>query len=64
MSAVDVWFARYEGQLYVSITDAGQEPMLRPKRASSVRYVFKRLREKKAEINQVGILDPEMLGLM
>jgi hypothetical protein len=58
----DVWFTRYEGQLFVAVANHGQEPT-RPNRASSVGMVKKWLREKGYEVAQVGILPPEYLGL-
>lgn len=64
----DVWFARYEDDLYCAIAAPGGPPMGRPQKVPNVSIVYKRLKEKghritQVRITQVGIIDPEMIGL-
>lgn len=59
----DVWFSTLGDQLFVAVTKPGQEPVGKVRRASSVSFVYKRIRERGDSVAQVGIVSPEMLGL-
>lgn len=59
----DVWFCRHDGDLYAAVAEPHEPPETRPRKVGSVHKVLSNLRAKGHRITQVGILDPEMIGL-
>lgn len=59
----DVWFARYEDSLWAVTTRPGQAPTHEPHEVLSAAGTLRRIRERGHTITQVGICDPEMIGL-
>lgn len=59
----DVWFSRYDEELYFTVAHANEPPEINPRACASVAKVLARIREKGLVIAQVGILPPEMIGL-
>jgi hypothetical protein len=58
----DVWFCRYDGQLFVSLAGIGKPPGP-PNKASSVSKVYSWLRQQGFKVASVGIIPPEAVGL-
>lgn len=58
----EIWFSRLNDHLYFAVSRDG-EPPHHVQRVQSVRHVFCHARAKGLEINQVGIVPPDMLGL-
>lgn len=59
----DVWLTRYNGGLFFSLASPGEEPRAHPQKTPSVRALFKSMRKNGYAIAQVGIIDPELIGL-
>lgn len=59
----DVWFARYEGDLYAVTCTPGEPPNHRPYKVRSAANTLRRIKSKGHKIVEVGITDPEMIGL-
>jgi len=59
----DVWFCRHDGDLYAVTAEPNEPPAGRPRKVGSVGKVLRTLRSKGHKVVQVGILDPEMIGL-
>lgn len=59
----DIWFCKFEDQLWVVRCEAGEVPMNLPKPIHNMRRYFQKLRTGGYEINSVGIVPPDALGL-
>lgn len=59
----DVWFCRHDGDLYSVVSKPNEPPAVAPRKVGSVHNVLSTLKKKGHEVAQVGILDPEMIGL-
>lgn len=60
---IDVWFSRYEGDLFFNATRAGEAPEVPPRRVNSMASAMHIARKTGHRIVQVGILPAEMIGL-
>lgn len=58
-----MWFCQYEDKLFFVLSEHDQEPDTYPVEAASVKRALELVRDNNFEIEQVGILPPEMLGL-
>ena len=66
MEHVDVWFCRYDDELYCGIADYDEPPkkVVKVRSSDTAAMVLRRAKNSgKYEIMQVGICSPEMLGL-
>lgn len=59
----EIWFCRHRGVLYAALSKPEEPPHTRPYRTVSVAHALRKLRENGHTVSQVGILDPEMIGL-
>lgn len=63
MKERDIWFCRYRDELWVVTTEPAQPPNHRARRVSGVGSTLRRVRAKGYDVVQIGILDPERMGL-
>ena len=61
---MDVWFANYDGYLWMTAAPHGEPPTVDPLRVTDgIASALKFVRQKGNKIVEVGICPPDMLGL-
>ena len=63
MASYDLWFCRYEGELWAVAAPPEEPPTGHPRRAGNVSSVVGQLKFTGHQIAQIGILPPDMMGL-
>lgn len=59
----DVWFTRYNDELFVSLAEPDDAPMSRPRRMPSAHIALSRIKGNGHTVRRVGIVPPDALGL-
>lgn len=59
----DVWFTRHDDVLFMALGEPGGPPTTKPMPIRSVKQAYDQFRKNGHTITQVGIADPELIGL-